>query len=542
MAVKSSLPSSELASPHSTAEESESLWVSIHTAQTRELHLCTFCKPPSAPSTRLDFLAQSVLALYRRNKKSHPHIIIAGDFNFSDINWKSEPPMPTNPATGSDMNTLLDFIEDNALTQHVTEPTRPVSLKTPDLVLSSTPTLISDVSVVPGMSDHDIVTFTINTNPRKTSEPPHKVYRYKSANMDGLHKDMTDAQEDFLNKCQTRSVDENWTLFKTSIHKAMDTNIPYKITKAKPQVPWMTRPLKCQMRKMDKLLKKARHNNSTTAWRDCRQQRNKVVKLLRNAHKDYLTNTIAANLNSSPKKFWQHAKRSRSESTDIPTLRKSSNQYISDKGKANALNAQFQSLFTSDNGLSPSLDTREFSAIGSIEFGVQGAQKQLEQLNVHKLTGPDEIPAQVLKMLSHEIAPMLTFIFQQSYNSGAVPYDWTKAMVVPIFKSGSRADPSNHRPISLTCISCKVMEHIVLSHINKHLTVNNIITSFQHGFRQGLSCESQLILATHDWATVPNNCSQTDVLLLDFSKAFDKVSHPKMIQKLEHCGITGKTM
>ena len=136
-------------------------------------------------------------------------------------------------------------------------------------------------------------------------------------------------------------------------------------------------------------------------------------------------------------------------------------------------------MLTSDNGLSPSLDTREFSAIGKIEFGVHGVQKQLEQLNVHKSTGPQKIPAQVLKMLSNEIAPMLTLIFQQSYNSGAVPYDWTKAMVVPIFKSGSRADPSNYRPISLACISCKVMEHIVLSHINKHLTVNNIITSFQ---------------------------------------------------------------
>ena len=63
MAVKSSLPSSELASPHSTTEENESLWVPIHTAQTKELHLGTFYKPPSAPSTRLDFLAQSVSAL-----------------------------------------------------------------------------------------------------------------------------------------------------------------------------------------------------------------------------------------------------------------------------------------------------------------------------------------------------------------------------------------------------------------------------------------------------------------------------------------------
>ena len=66
-----------------------SLWVSIHTAQTKELNLCTFYKPPSAHSTRIDFLAQSVSALYQRNKKLHPHIIIAGDFNFSDIKLES---------------------------------------------------------------------------------------------------------------------------------------------------------------------------------------------------------------------------------------------------------------------------------------------------------------------------------------------------------------------------------------------------------------------------------------------------------------------
>ena len=84
---------------------------------------------------------------------------------------------------------------------------------------------------------------------------------------------------------------------------------------------------------------------------------------------------------------------------------------------------------------------------------------------------------------------------------------------------------SNYRPISLTSICCKVMEHIVLSHMAKHLSGNNILINEQHGFRQRFSCETQLISALHDWAKSINSRSQTDVILLDFSKAFDSVPH-----------------
>ena len=85
------------------------------------------------------------------------------------------------------------------------------------------------------------------------------------------------------------------------------------------------------------------------------------------------------------------------------------------------------------------------------------------------------------------------------------------------------------------------MEHCVLSQIHKHLNANNIITPLQHGFRAGFSCETQLIMAVHDWATTLNTHGQVDAVMLDFRKAFDKVSHAKLIHKLEHYGIQGKT-
>ena len=77
------------------------------------------------------------------------------------------------------------------------------------------------------------------------------------------------------------------------------------------------------------------------------------------------------------------------------------------------------------------------------------------------------------------------------------------------------------------------MEHIILSHIAKHLAANNILIDQQHGFRQRFSCETQLISAVNDWAKCINSLSQTDVILLDFSKAFDSVSHQRLLLKLD---------
>ena len=86
------------------------------------------------------------------------------------------------------------------------------------------------------------------------------------------------------------------------------------------------------------------------------------------------------------------------------------------------------------------------------------------------------------------------------------------------------------------------MEHIVLSHMWKHLNRNNIILPHQHGFRSGLSCETQLVEAVHDWAASMNKCHQTDLILLDLSKAVDCVPHQRLLHKRHYYGISGPTL
>ena len=143
-----------------------------------------------------------------------------------------------------------------------------------------------------------------------------------------------------------------------------------------------------------------------------------------------------------------------------------------------------------------------------------------------------------------ELAPALTILYQQSIDTGEVPVQWRQAIVAivtAIYKKGAKSDPSNYRPIFLTCLCCKMLEHIVLSHVAKHLSQKNILLDSQHGFRARLSTVTQLITSVHDWATTLEHRGQTDVILLDFSKAFDKVSHHHLSVKLDFYRIRGST-
>lgn len=172
----------------------------------------------------------------------------------------------------------------------------------------------------------------------------------------------------------------------------------------------------------------------------------------------------------------------------------------------------------------------------------KGIQKLLKDLKPHKASGPDSIPARLLKTAADELAPGLAHLFQISVDNGKIPLDWKTALVTPVFKKGNRSDPGNYRPISLTSIACKILEHVIHSCIINHFEHNQILTDCQHGFRKRRSCETQLIMTVDDLARGLNEKQQVDAILLDFSKAFDKVPHQRLLLKLQHYGVRGNLL
>ena len=134
-----------------------------------------------------------------------------------------------------------------------------------------------------------------------------------------------------------------------------------------------------------------------------------------------------------------------------------------------------------------------FPTMPDIQITENGVAKLLHNLNPHKAAGPDNIIPRVLKELSSEVSSILTLIFRKSYDTGDVPNIWKTAFVCPFFKKGKKFDAINYRPVSLTCIACKIMEHIITSSIMTHADQHQIQNPLQHGFRKELSCDTQLV-------------------------------------------------
>ena len=164
----------------------------------------------------------------------------------------------------------------------------------------------------------------------------------------------------------------------------------------------------------------------------------------------------------------------------------------------------------------------------------------LKALEVGKATGPDEIPAKLLKETASGIAPSLCKIFNKSLQLGSLPSDWKLANVVPVQKKGAKDNVENYRPISLFPIVSKVFERCLLNDIKDHLY--QVISPKQHGFCTGRSCVTNLLEALDHIGSLLDSGSQVDTIYLDMSKAFDKVSHRRLVHKLIQAGFGGNLL
>ena len=154
----------------------------------------------------------------------------------------------------------------------------------------------------------------------------------------------------------------------------------------------------------------------------------------------------------------------------------------------------------------------------------------------------DRTHPKVLREPVEVIAKLLSTIYQWSWSTGRVPEDWKLASVTPIYKKGCKEDPGNYRSVSLTSVPEKVMEQIILGEITQHVHGIQEIRPSWHRFMKDRSWLTNLI-SFYDWVTtLVDKGKAVDVDYLDFSKAFDMVSHSILLGKLAACVLDMYTL
>ena len=178
--------------------------------------------------------------------------------------------------------------------------------------------------------------------------------------------------------------------------------------------------------------------------------------------------------------------------------------------------------------------------MGNILFTPSTVQKKLLHLKKSTTINPDSFPPIVLHSCAHELSLPLSIIFNAVFHNSELPSSWLLSTVIPLFKKGQRNLVSNYRPISLTSSCCKVMESIINDCVTHFLISNKLLSDCQHGFLKNRSTVTNLLSSLHTWLSSLNARKSTDIIYIDFAKAFDSCSHSKLMHKLKSYGIGGK--
>ena len=531
IAVKNDLVAEEVSLNASKNGEIVCAKISIEKAP--PLYIVAYYRPPNDTTTAMDALEQALEELQPRlDKNPRTCLIVAGDFNAPGIDWPQLAVKQEGP--NKEMcNRLIDILATSQLKQLVEVPTRQKAIL--DLFCVNKPGLIKNVSVIPGISDHDGAVI-VDTSLKATinKKPRRKIPLWSKANWQELKAKTVVFSNKYLDECTTRTVQENNNATMKYLKDTLE-NLPSKMSSSRYNLPWMTPDIKRMCRRKRRVYKKAR-NGSTDHRTLFTQLQNATRDALRKSHWNYVNDILQTTQETGNNKpFWSYIKSQKQDSTGVAPLRFEGNLCSDAEGKAKALSEQFSSVFTEDTPETANIKSEgpSYPPIPDLTIREEGIEKLLAGLNPSKASGPDEIPARLLKELAKELAPVVTSLFKQSISTGDVPEEWTSAWITPVFKKGSRSDPANYRPVSLTCILCKLMEHVLCTHIRGHLDRHGILAPENHGFRSNHSCETQLLLTSHDLLQQRDAGHQIDVTILDFSKAFDTVPHKRLLGKLD---------
>jgi hypothetical protein len=486
----------------------------------RDVKVYLIYRSPNAPPEAMAGLA----ALVRGADSSS---IFIGDFNLPDVNWTTG---EHSPRTAE----LMDAVADAAMEQLVSFSTQ-VRGNVLDLVLTNIPERVRDISDEGRLasSDHTMLKISVEVGPLR--EVVKEVRNWRRADWDGMRRQL--AATDWRRELRGKPADRMWEAFKNKVHGAVRRFVPTRKVKNDGRPAWMKNEILAALRRKKKLWQRAKGGRGVEEYKE----QEKLVKNMIKKAKRQFEKKLAEGGSSNKKPFFAYVKRKTRTRQGVGPLRGGDGRVVTDDTEmAEVLNSFFSSVFTREDLTDiPPAAAGDSVPIERMRITEWEIKKAIRKLKKESAAGPDEIGPRLLQELEGAAATALTMIFRESVESGVVPEDWRRANVTPIFKKGTKMDPGNYRPVSLTSVCCKLLEGLMKTAIMRHLEVNNLVNPSQHGFMAGRSCCTNLLEFMEEVTRAVDEGVPVDVIYLDFAKAFDKVPKERLLEKLRAHGVRG---
>ena len=460
--------------------------------------------------------------------------ILIGDFNLPDIDWATG----TSGAKGRD---FLTATTERGMEQYVEEPTH-INGNILDLILCDREGVINTVRMRGrlGKSDHEMITFwaTVDANRTIDARPTYDHYR---ANYNGMRAALEGETWEAL---EQRDVNVSWKYIKERIHGLFEEFTPLRRPRRNGDPPWMNSNIRKAVRDKRRAWSKWKRTGRESDGEEYRKKEKNLKKTIRSKKNEW-ERKIVEKRKSSPKLFFKQINRTRKTREKVAPLDDNGEIIVEPREKAEVLNRFYAKVFTRSEVQPPQPRQQQQldNKLEEITISQEKVEETIAAMKQDSSPGPDGIPPKIFHELKKQLSRPLASLFRLSMETGKIPDDWRDAVITPIYKKkGSKSDPGNYRPVSLTNVAGKVMERIVKEELTLHIENNSLMSHTQHGFRRGKSVQTNMLSFLNKTTKWIDDGRSFDVLYLDFAKAFDKVCHQRLVVKLEEWGIVGKAL
>ena len=466
---------------------------------------------------------------------SYSNTYVLGDFNYN-VSWKKGKSFQKRHT--KEFSCFYDFLSRNNLNQLVSEPTHKTG-STLDLVCAPSNNNVTKVNVEGQFAetcDHLMINVVLNIEHDRSCDERVKKNFYK-ADYFKINKFLQ--EQDWNSLLVSDDIEELYDVFVKIIQRSIDAYVPDQILTNKRRIP---KHLKSLFLKKKKLYK---NSKTSAAAKEQYQKAEKLYKQLSKKHRDSVEQQVLSS--GSTKRFFDFVnKRLKSRGFIPPLVNPQNVSVVTDSvEKADLLNSYFSKTFQQDD------EDISHVHLPNLEIGLDMPHVYVEQEDIRFAIRnlkssvsktPEDIPALYVKRTLTNLLLPLGIIYNKSLRQGKVPSLWKRAIVIPLHKKGIRSMPSNYRPVSMTSVFSRLLESILSRKITDHLTRNNLLSRMQHGFMKRRNTSTNQLLMLDVLTQNFDKNIQTDLILLDFSKAFDVVPHTKLFSVLHCYGIEGRVV